>query len=251
MKRARYVLGSIALAFAFSLNLTGCKPASSTGSAAKDEKAPAEAGETSGVKFKAGKGLLLPEETQRAIGLQVADVAEETFAPEASAEAVVYQADGGRPTLALARVRPAIAQRLRVEQGVRLQTADRGNVAGKIMRVDSATEPFVGQAEVLLQIPEPVTYAVGSTLVATFALGEPKSVTAVPRSAVLSAAEGPFVYVVNGEHFLRTLIKTGGENSEWIEVTDGLYAGDKIVTRPVETLWMAELRAVKGGGDAD
>ena len=33
-----------------------------------------------------------------------------------------------------------------------------------------------------------------------------------------------------------------------VEITDGLLAGDQVVTKPVETLWLIELRATKGGG---
>lgn len=252
MKRARHHFGTLVVAVALWLELVtiGCKPALPKATESTDEKTSAAPAETAGVKFKAGKGLLLSEATQRAIGLQVADVTEETFTPETTAEADVYQAGAtSHPALALARVRPEIARRLRVGQAVTLHSAVGRTASGKITRIDSATEPFVGQAEVLLQVPEPAP--VGSTFMTTIPLGEAKAMTAVPRSAVLSAAEGPFVYVVNGQHLLRTLIKTGGENSQWIEVTDGLYPGDKIVAHPVETLWMAELRAVKGGGDSD
>jgi multidrug efflux pump subunit AcrA (membrane-fusion protein) len=70
----------------------------------------------------------------------------------------------------------------------------------------------------------------------------------VPKSAVLASAEGNFVYVVNGEAYLRTAVKTGVEAEGLVEVTDGLLAGDVVVTRPVEKLWIIELRATKGGG---
>lgn len=219
-----------------------------------EEKEKAEAAQTSGVKFKAGKGLLLPEETQKAIGLEVVEVGEEKFAPQISGQAEVYRAgDASAPALALARVKPAAAHQLRVGQSVKVQPLANGeSVTGKVVRLDSQTENFLGQTEVLMEIADTnARYPVGSRLAVTFDFGEAKSVAAVPRSAVLTAAEGPFVYVLNGQHFLRTLIKTGGQNKDWIEVTDGLFAGDKIVTRPVETLWMTELRAVKGGGDVD
>jgi len=34
----------------------------------------------------------------------------------------------------------------------------------------------------------------------------------------------------------------------WVEIVDGLLAGDAVVTKPVQTLWLIELRATKGGG---
>jgi hypothetical protein len=43
-------------------------------------------------------------------------------------------------------------------------------------------------------------------------------------------------------------VRTGAESSEYIEITDGLYAGDIVVSNPVEMLYLIELRATKGGG---
>jgi multidrug efflux pump subunit AcrA (membrane-fusion protein) len=40
----------------------------------------------------------------------------------------------------------------------------------------------------------------------------------------------------------------GSEADGWVEITDGLLAGDQVVTKPVQTLWLIELRATKGGG---
>jgi multidrug efflux pump subunit AcrA (membrane-fusion protein) len=73
-------------------------------------------------------------------------------------------------------------------------------------------------------------------------------VLAVPRSALLDAATGTFVYVVNGDHYLRTPVKTEARSADFVEITDGLYAGDVVVVSPVEQLWLAELRLTKGGG---
>ena len=70
----------------------------------------------------------------------------------------------------------------------------------------------------------------------------------VPRSALLDSAAGLFVYVVNGEFYLRTPVKVGARSADFIEITDGLYAGDSVVATPVEQLWLAELRLTKGGG---
>jgi len=59
---------------------------------------------------------------------------------------------------------------------------------------------------------------------------------------------GTFVYVVNGNFYLRTAVKTGARSTDFVEITDGLYAGDVVVTTPVNQLWLSELRLTKGGG---
>jgi multidrug efflux pump subunit AcrA (membrane-fusion protein) len=73
-------------------------------------------------------------------------------------------------------------------------------------------------------------------------------VTVIPRSALLRTSEGTFAYVVNGDAFYRTPIKLGAEAGGLLEITDGLLAGDAVVTKPVETFYLIELRATKGGG---
>lgn len=76
--------------------------------------------------------------------------------------------------------------------------------------------------------------------------------TAISADALLRTIKGDFVYVVNGPWFLRTQVMTGKTDRDWIEITDGLYAGDVVVSRAAQTLWLAELQAVNGGvGCAD
>jgi hypothetical protein len=47
---------------------------------------------------------------------------------------------------------------------------------------------------------------------------------------------------------MRTPITVGAEDAEHAAITDGIYAGDIVATKPVETLYLIELRATKGGG---
>ncbi len=85
-------------------------------------------------------------------------------------------------------------------------------------------------------------------LAAIIQLPRDELVVVVPKSALLRAADGTFVYTVNGNAYCRTAVKTGAEAEDVVEVTNGLFAGDSVVTKPVEKLWLIELRATKGGG---
>lgn len=241
---------SLPLALLLTLGPCGCKDGAHH-TAPKEETTEAA---TAVVKFKAGKGVLLPEETRKAIGLEIVEVNEEKLIPQVTTQAEIYRAaNDSAYALALSPVKADVARQINVGQPVNLQPlGDSVPIRGKVIGLDSHGESFLGQTEVLLEVPDATkTYSIGTLFTVTFDVGEAKSVTVVPKSAMLSASEGPFVYVVNGQHFLRTLIKIGGQNKDWIEVVDGLFSGDKIVSRPVETLWMTELRAVKGGGDND
>ncbi len=82
----------------------------------------------------------------------------------------------------------------------------------------------------------------------TFLVGSAADPIVVPQSALLRTSEGTFVYAVNGDAYFRTAVKVGTEADGWVEITDGLLAGDAVVTKPVQTLWLIELRATKGGG---
>ena len=70
----------------------------------------------------------------------------------------------------------------------------------------------------------------------------------IPATAVLRTVEGTFVYVENGEWFLRTpvtLERSGATDS--FALKEGLYEGDRIVTGGVRALWLAELHSLRAG----
>ena len=64
---------------------------------------------------------------------------------------------------------------------------------------------------------------------------------------MLVAADGTYVYAVNGTHLTRTRIKTGAASEGLVEIQDGLYAGDSVVVKGVQNIWLVELSALKGG----
>lgn len=75
---------------------------------------------------------------------------------------------------------------------------------------------------------------------------------AIPTAALLRTIKGDFVYVANGEWFLRTPVTIGATDSTHVEIKDGLYEGDTIVVQGVKGLSLAEIQALNGGvGCAD
>lgn len=88
--------------------------------------------------------------------------------------------------------------------------------------------------------------------VAAQPVGANGTVPAIPATALLRTVKGDFVYVANGDWYLRTPVATGIAHDDRIEIRDGLYEGDVVVSAAVEALWLAELQAVNGGvGCAD
>lgn len=92
----------------------------------------------------------------------------------------------------------------------------------------------------------------GTAEVGTHDFAEEKGATAIPAHALLRTVKGDFVYVANGDSFLRTPVTLGATTASHVAIKEGLYEGDTIVVRGVRGLWLAEIQAVNGGvGCAD
>ncbi len=219
------------------LVLVGCFAAALfNGCGANDKagaKGEAEKAGPPNATFKAGRGLHFTPATIKALGLATAEAKERPLSVELSLPAHVYES--GPPSLASAFVPAVEAAAL----------AGRIPVGARLLSVERAIEPATHQVEFLLSLAGP-EHKVGDTV--TLALHSPaSSVLAVPRSAVVDGASGAFVYVVNGGYYLRTMVKLGAADAAWVEIADGLYAGDIVVTAAAQKLWLTELRLTKGG----
>jgi hypothetical protein len=212
--------------------------------------------ERTGASFKEGVGIQLGETTRVSIGLELATVEERVLAADVRVTAQVYreaheasqnQGEAAGYAYASAWVDPALAERLPPHTG--LQVEGHPSVTGRVLRVDRTASANGGRAELLLQLPDgehPWKIGTFVHLSPLDAAGPP--VTVIPDSAVLETVYGPFVYVVNGRSLLRTAVRLGARSGHAVEVIDGLYGGDQVAVRPVETLYLIELRATKGGG---
>lgn len=214
------------------------------------EPSKKEAGETTGKglpSFKEGKGLSLSEETRRFIGLEIAEVSERKLAGRVTTEVQVYQ-NASNLVHAIGLISREQAKLLQSGQSASVKAKDGKSTDGKLIRVDEEIQSASGQVELIVEIPGTENeYARGTSLTATFNAAKEETVTVIPRSALLRAAEGDFVYAVNGDHLTRTAVKVGADSGDFVEITDGLYSGDKVAVKPVQTLWLTELRFVKGG----
>ena len=202
--------------------------------------------------FKEGKGLFLPEETRQSIGLEVGDVTEQNLTSQLRAEVQVYEKGSGAVCYASGLVSQEHANSVYPGQPISIASKNGETIEGKVLRVDKETQPVPGQSELVVEIPITGTApSLGTFFTVTVISTNKESVTTIPRSALLKAAQGDFVYVVNGERLMRTPVAVGDESDGFVQIKDGLYAGDKVVVKPVQTLWLTELRLTKAGGDAD
>ena len=220
-----------------------------------EEHDHAEAGE--GVTFKEGKGLLIPADTAKFIGLETEDVAEKSVSSSLAFDATVYRAAANAQ---IASTQPA-ASKISFATAALDQSQSTNLVRGQAVNVRAKAGPLTGRVSEINSIGGPGAtreilvsidngkhiLQVGEKVSVTVALSKERSAVVIPKSALLKTAEGAFVYTVNGDYFLRAPIKTGVAQDGIVEITDGLYSGDQVVTTPVMTLWMAELQSIRGG----
>lgn len=216
------------------LALAGCgKPAATTGHEGHDHGAHDHAGSESPVRFKEGSGLQLSAETAAALGLQTGEVETRTVRHTYDLTATVF--DAGPPARASSLVPGEIADALEKHPPAE----------ATILAIHRELSAAVRQVEIVFAVAG--NQPVGSTL--SLALrGPARTGAAVPCSALLRTATGTFVYVVNGTKLLRTPVTVGANDGDYLEILDGLYAGDVVATAGVEQLWLTELRLTKGGG---
>lgn len=222
------------------LFLAGCRD--KPGPAAKAEEPV-----VIGPQYSAKKGLLVPKDTSDSLGLKIVDVTEQKMPATVDVQLRVYQ-NTSAGSLANATLAPDKTKLLKTGQAIEVRMASGESVTGTIKEVSTRMEKATGAVELLVEIPKAKTEpAVGSFLAGRVTLESTENVVTIPRSALLQCSDGHSVYTVSGDHFVRTPIKIGSSTAEFVEVTDGLYAGDKVVLQSVMSLWMTELAAVKGG----
>ncbi len=206
--------------------------------------------------FKEGVGVSLPALTKTAIGLELAEVEERAVSNDVLITAQVYREaressqnedEPGGFVYASAWIQGALAEAL--PPGTAVAVEGHPEAVGSVLRSDRTVAAHGGRVELLLQIQDRVhPWRIGEFIRVSPRGIVREAVTVIPASAVLDTAYGPFVYVANGDAYLRTAIRPGARHEGVVEITDGLYGGDEVVARPVETLYLIELRATKGGG---
>ena len=212
---------------------------------------------SSGATFKAGKGILLTDETRKSLGVELADVETHELPNQVQFTAHIFdekhhhllsQEDHANCDMHGAGfVATNIAAMVKPGQPVELLKNTNAPLRGVVLAVQKALA--LGESEIVIGVSNATAALMpGEFVPARISVPRAGAVPAIPQSALLRTAEGAFVYVVHGDAYFRTAVRTGAEAGGWTEITDGLLEGDQVVIKPVQTLWLVELRATKGGG---
>lgn len=211
----------------------------------------------SGAAFKAGKGVTLTTQTRDILGVTVADVAERELPRRIRFTVQVFgekhhhglnlEDHTGCDFHGSGFLSTNVAASVKTGQPVQILRGTNAVLAGAVVGIQKGLA--LGESEVVVALSNgPAVLKPGEFLPAIMNLPRNEPVVAIPASALLRTAEGTFVYAVNGDAYLRTPVKVGTQADGWVEISDGLLAGDQVVTKRVEDLWLIELRATKGGG---
>lgn len=218
------------------LLFAGCGKKASSEEAGHDHSEHAGADENEeGVTFKEGRGLQIPINVVKALNVLTTEAEERPLTAELKVTAQVFAV----------QPRMLASARLTVEQAAPLEKSS--FTGAKLVRIDRATVTATRLVDLVFELDASSKHQLGDFVTLALAV-EPATVLTVPRSAVLEGAASTFVYVVNSGAYLRTPVTTGARSADFIEITDGLYAGDVVVVTPVDQLWLSELRLTKGGG---
>ena len=206
----------------------------------------------SGATHKEGTGITLLEETRTLLGVQTAEVQEQVLPRTIRFTARVFEigrlAGDKSPanSLALGTVSTNDAAPLHPGLPVQFEVVSGSTVTGVVQQVSPS--PAAGEAEVITAFSATTTtLKQGSFGQMTVSVPNAKATLVVPREAVIRGTSGNLVYAVNGHAYTLTWVEIGAEANGMVEITDGLFAGDSVVTRGAMDLWLVELRAVKGG----
>lgn len=117
-------------------------------------------------------------------------------------------------------------------------------MASKVEIIGSEVHPQSRTVDVWVRVKNPEERLKINMTVNVFFLAdrEEESIT-VPRSAVLGTAGDRFVFVEEGNDFIRTSVVTGIENDKWIEIVEGVAPGDIVVTQGNYQLQFAKPKA--------
>jgi hypothetical protein len=202
-----------------------------------------------GVEFKEGQGLTIPPITRETLGLQIVDVSEGKATRRIDLPLRVFKSEKSTnaQTVLLASAPVDTNLVAFLNPGTEVTLTSDASPLGKVLRIEAESARLTGLAEVVVQLPASRNTQVGTFLDGKVTVTTRDDVVLMPRQALLKTAEGYFAYVVNGNHLFRTKISVGGQEGDAVEVTDGLYPGDRVVLQPIMSLWLAELQAIRGG----
>jgi hypothetical protein len=205
--------------------------------------------------FDPDKGLYLPKATRQSMGITTAPVQKKTFQTEQMMKFQIFR-EADEQSLPGMAYHSGFAyastiltgEKIGLEHGQVGEVTEKSEAPAKLFQVNAL--PNANQTELLVEIADPKhQFILGDFCAVRWQMAAVDAPAAVPDSALLKTTEGNFVYLQKEDRFVRTEVKPGATGEGFTEITEGVSAGDIIVTNLVQTLWLTELKLKSGGSE--
>ena len=139
--------------------------------------------------------------------------------------------EGGADAYAELGVNPEDAAEVHAGMVVTLKPVfgNGATVQASVVQVAGRVDDTSGLVSVSVKLPVTAKLMPGAAVNAQIVLRASKTL-AVPRSALLQDDEGAYVYIVKDKAAHRVKVQAGSDDGEWVGVSGGLHAGDRVVT---------------------
>lgn len=128
-------------------------------------------------------------------------------------------------------VDPAIAQRIRPGQPIRISMIDGSHAATvTVVGVDPQVDPATRLASVYAKLPAGTGIGAGEPLRATLSAGPSTTGVSIPYAALLDDGGRSYVFVVKGGVARVQDVSPGSSSGDRIQILKGLNPGDQVVT---------------------
>ncbi len=109
-------------------------------------------------------------------------------------------------------------------------------------------DPRTRAVTVFLRPLEDAELRIGAPIDVELTLGEPRSVTAIPRSAIVWESGLPYAFIeLGGESFERRQLELGVHEGSFVEVVSGLSPGERVVTIGADVVALAAAAPASAG----
>jgi cobalt-zinc-cadmium efflux system membrane fusion protein len=137
------------------------------------------------------------------------------------------------------------------EVRVRVSTYPDEAFAGRINYISDVVDPQKRTIHLWSAVPNPDRKLKPGMFARVSVITEKShEAVAVPIRAILEEGAERFVFVQNGDEFIRQTVVLGVRDDRYVEVKEGLMPGDQVVTRGNQQLMLAQMSSGStGGGD--
>jgi RND family efflux transporter MFP subunit len=175
---------------------------------------------------------------------------------EVADQKALFRIVGGNRLEVAAAVSEKDIQSLKAGQSATFTTGDGDKVKATLRRPAVAIDPQKGTGEALFDLPADTTVRTGMYLRGEVEL-EKDAFIAAPQTAISYATGEPSLFVIKDGKAILTPVTLGARNGNFVAITSGVAAGDKIAASggafllDGDSVRIAEPQAPKSGAVAD